>query len=152
MKTLETQITIDASPDQVWTVLMDFEQYHEWNPFLISVKGRAVVGTQLDNEIRMSEKKTMSFQPEVLVAETQKEFRWIGKTFVKGLFDGEHYFKLEPNANGSTTLIHGENFTGLLTGPIMKMIEKDTRGGFLAMNEALKNRVEFMGKEVGHAG
>lgn len=151
MKTLETQITIDAAPDQVWRVLMDFEQYYEWNPFLISVKGKAVVGARLDNEIRMSEKKTMSFQPEVLVVEEEKEFRWIGKTFVKGLFDGEHYFKLELNADGSTTIIHGENFTGLLTGPVMKMIEKDTQDGFLAMNEALKNRVESTREGVRYA-
>lgn len=152
MKSMETQITIEAGPDQVWAVLMDFENYRDWNPFIISIKGSATVGTQLDNELRMNDKKSMKFQPEVLVVEEYKEFRWKGKMFVKGLFDGEHYFKLQSNGDGSTTLIHGENFTGLLTGLIMNMIEEDTLKGFEAMNIALKQRVELTGKEVRHAG
>lgn len=149
---METQITIEAGPDKVWAVLMDFENYGEWNPFIISIKGSATVGFQLDNELRMNDKKSMKFQPEVLVMEEQKEFRWKGKMFVKGLFDGEHYFKLQSNGDGSTTLTHGENFTGLLTGLIMNMIEEDTLKGFQAMNIALKQRVELIGKEVRHAG
>lgn len=150
MKSIKTQITIDASPEQVWAVLIDFDQYPEWNPFLISVKGAPVVGTFLDNEIKTNEKKIMKFQPEVLVAEANSEFRWIGKTFIKGLFDGEHYFKLKSNEDGSTTLTHGENFSGVLSGVIMKMIEEDTLKGFEAMNSALKQRVESMKKEVQH--
>ncbi len=152
MKSIKTQITIEASPEQVWAVLMDFDRYPEWNPFLVSVKGEPVVGTHLDNEIKTSEKKIMKFQPEVLVAEANTEFRWIGKTFVKGLFDGEHYFLLESDSAGSTTLIHGENFTGMLSGVIMKMIGEDTIKGFELMNEALKQRVESTRKEVQHAG
>ncbi len=152
MKSIKTQITIEASPEQVWAVLMDFDRYPEWNPFLISVKGEPVVGTHLDNEIKTSEKKIMKFQPEVLVAEANTEFRWRGKTFVKGLFDGEHYFLLESDSAGSTTLIHGENFTGMLSGVIMKMIGEDTIRGFESMNKALKQRVESMRKEVRHAG
>ncbi|MCE7991502.1 MAG: SRPBCC domain-containing protein [Roseivirga sp.] len=152
MKSMETQIIIEAGPDQVWAVLMDFESYQHWNPFIIRIKGSATVGTQLDNELRMNDKKSMKFQPEVLVVEEQKEFRWKGKMFVKGLFDGEHYFKLQSNGDGSTTLIHGENFSGVLSGLIMNMIEEDTLKGFEAMNSALKQRVELKGKEVRHAG
>ncbi|GAB5525671.1 MAG: SRPBCC domain-containing protein [Roseivirga sp.] len=152
MKSIETQITIGAGPDQVWAVLMDFESYPHWNPFIISIKGSALVGTQLDNELKMNDKKSMKFQPEVLVVEAQKEFRWKGKMFVKGLFDGEHYFKIQANSDGSTTLIHGEKFTGVLTGLIMNMIEEDTMKGFEAMNDALKYRVETMREEVQNAG
>ncbi len=152
MKSIETQITIEAGPDQVWAVLMDFESYQHWNPFIISIKGSATVGTQLNNELRMNDKKSMKFQPEVLVVNEQSEFRWKGKMFVKGLFDGEHYFKLNSNQDGSTTLIHGENFTGILAGLIIKMIGEDTQRGFEAMNQALKERVESMGEEVHNAG
>lgn len=152
MKSIETQITIEAGPDQVWAVLMDFESYQHWNPFIISIKGSATVGTQLDNELSMKDKKSMKFQPEVLVVEEQQEFRWKGKMFVKGLFDGEHYFKLKQNSDGSTTLIHGENFTGILAGLIMKKIGEDTVKGFEAMNDALKYRVENMREEAQNAG
>ena len=144
MKSLITQIDIAASPDKVWQVLLDFEAYPQWNPFLVSVKGEARVGTYLDNTIRNGQRKDMRFQPEVLRVEAGREFRWKGKLFVKGLFDGEHYFKLEPVGQRHTRLIHGEQFTGVLSGLLMKMIGEDTKAGFEAMNQALKQRVEQM--------
>ncbi|MDB4074995.1 MAG: hypothetical protein QNL36_07160 [Crocinitomicaceae bacterium] len=46
------------------------------------------------------------------------------------------------------TFFHGEKFSGLFTGVILKMIQKGTIGGFKAMNEALKVRVESEKKKV----
>lgn len=151
MTTLETEIRIEAAPEQVWAVLMDFKHYAGWNPFLISVEGKPVVGSLLTNQIRLNEKKQMQFKPEVLKVEENREFRWKGKAFVKGLFDGEHYFKLTPQDDGSTLLVHGESFSGLLLSIFMKMIAEDTKKGFEAMNKALKQRVESQIEEVGHA-
>ena len=149
MKSLETQITIAASPEEVWAVLLNFALYPEWNPFIVSVKGEAKIGTCLDNTIRNGKGKDMHFQPEVLVVEEAREFRWKGKLFVKGLFDGEHYFRLQETAEGHTQLTHGEYFTGLFSGVLMKMIGEDTKAGFEAMNAALKARVERR-KEVSY--
>lgn len=142
MKQLKTEIIIDAAPTLVWKVLMDFENYINWNPFLISIKGKAEVGTYLENKIQMSETKSMDFKPKVLVVEENKEFRWKGKMFVNGLFDGEHYFLLEKTAEGNTQLIHGENFTGVFGSVIFKMIKEDTMKGFEKMNRSLKAEVE----------
>jgi len=61
---------------------------------------------------------------------------------VPGLFDGEHFFKLETIDNDTTRFVHGEQFTGVLSGLIYKMVGEDTKTGFIKMNEALKNRVE----------
>ena len=88
MKELKTEIKIDAAPSLVRDVLMDFENYFKWNPFVISIKGKAEVGSYLENKIKMSDKKSMDFKPEVLVVDENKEFRWKGKMFVNGLFDG----------------------------------------------------------------
>jgi hypothetical protein len=142
MKQLETEITINAAPSAVWKVLMDFKAYGEWNPFVVSIKGKADVAAYLKTSIKMEGKKPMDFEPEVLVVRTNQEFRWKGKMFVKGLFDGEHYFILEEKEDGRTELIHGELFTGILAGLILKMIKEDTLKGFESMNEALKIRVE----------
>lgn len=150
MKQLETKILINAAPSLVWKVLMDFDNYPKWNPFVVSIKGKAEVGTYLENKIQMSEKKSMDFKPEVLVVSTNEEFRWKGKMFVKGLFDGEHYFLLQENENGSTELVHGELFTGLLGDVIFKMIKKETLEGFEKMNKALKAQVKAIEKEVSY--
>ena len=37
--TLTTQITINASPEEIWTELIDFKSYPEWNPFINKIEG-----------------------------------------------------------------------------------------------------------------
>nr|MBX2875312.1 SRPBCC domain-containing protein [Saprospiraceae bacterium] len=63
--------------------------------------------------------------------------------FVKGLFDGEHYFLLSPDEKGGTRFVHGEHFRGLLSGLIFKLIGQKTERAFIKMNKALKQRCEF---------
>ncbi len=36
----QTEITIPASPDKIWTVLTDTDGYKEWNPVFVPLKGR----------------------------------------------------------------------------------------------------------------
>lgn len=144
MKDLETSITLSATPQQVWAVLMDFENYPEWNPF-IKIEGRPVVGSQLKNTMTLEGRSPQVFKPTVLVVKEAEEFRWLGKLFISGLFDGEHYFRLEPIDDHTTRLVHGEHFRGILVGLLMRMIGEDTRAAFERMNTALKERVESGG-------
>jgi len=39
MKKIETEIIINTTPERVWEILIDFENYPNWNPFI-----RAIVG------------------------------------------------------------------------------------------------------------
>jgi len=84
----------------------------------------------------------MTFTAKVLAFEKNKEFRWLGHLFIKGLFDGEHCFQLTDNGDGSTTFRQSEQFGGILVPLFNKMIEVNTRNGFEAMNKKLKERAE----------
>ena len=141
-RTITTEILIEASAEEVWKVLMDHKSYHEWNPFIKSIEGSAAEGEQLHVVIQSDANKTMSFDPLVLRNSENDEFRWVGKLGIKGVFDGEHYFILEKVDMNNTRFIHGENFSGVLSGTLLKMIGKDTEDGFEAMNAALKSRTE----------
>ena len=66
---------------------------------------------------------------------------WLGKAPL-GIFNGQHYFKLEAINSTQTKLIHGENFSGWLRGMIMKRIGNATRESFIQMNKNLKKLVE----------
>lgn len=142
MKTLTTEITINAAPKEVWKILMDHEKYPNWNPFIKHISGNTQIGQHLTVTIHLEGKEPMDFTPVVLKNEKEKEFRWLGHLFVKGLFDGEHYFKIEALGSNQTKLIHGENFSGLMSGVIIKMIGDNTHKGFYAMNNALKKKAE----------
>lgn len=135
---LQTEINIEASPEKVWTVLTDFKNYPSWNPFIKSLEGNVAVGNQIQAQIQ-----DMKFKPVVLQFVQNKEFRWKGKLFFQGLFDGEHYFQLNANEDGTTTLIHGELFSGILIPLFKKKLNTETRAGFETMNKALKKRCEL---------
>ena len=142
MKSIRTEVIIDTNKEKVWEVLMSFEDYSKWNPFIKKISGSGIKGELLDVIIENPGKKPMKFKPQVLANIESKEFRWKGKLYVKGLFDGEHYFKLEDVEGGKTRLIHGENFKGILSGLILKMIKEDTIKGFESMNQALKSKLK----------
>jgi hypothetical protein len=69
------------------------------------------------------------------------ESRWLGSFWIRGIFDGEHSLRLESDG-GRTHLIQAERFSGLLAGKLSDSILRKTQCGFVAMNEALKERAE----------
>lgn len=141
MQHITTEISIAATPETVWAVLTNFEAYPNWNPFIISITGDKAVGEKLVIRIQTSTDKEMTFKPKVLVFQAHEELRWLGNAGIKGIFDGEHYFKMVKQENGHTQFIHGEKFSGLLVG-LMKNTLKKTKEGFERMNEALKRECE----------
>ena len=72
MKTIETDILMDAPIEVVWRVLLDFDAYPNWNPFL-TVKGKAALGEKLDLEIDMKG-KMKQFKPKVVAVEEERHF------------------------------------------------------------------------------
>ena len=138
-KEIKTEIVINASPDKVWAILNDFNNYPKWNPFIKSIKGEVKVGNKITVRIEPPNTKGMTFKPKVLAYETNKELRWIGHLLFTGLFDGEHKFVLIDNENGTTTFRQSEKFKGIFVG--LLSIE-NTKKGFEAMNEKIKELAE----------
>lgn len=141
-KSISTTITIYATPAEVWKVLTDFAQFPNWNPFVKSISGTIQVGEIIEVKLQPPGGKSMTFRPKVLRFEETIEFRWLGHLFIPGIFDGEHYFKLTDNLDGTTAVEHGEHFKGILVGVLQKMLDNQTKAGFEEMNRALKVRVE----------
>lgn len=141
MKTLHTEIDIEAPPETVWRVLTDFGRYGEWNPFIPRLEGTLAPGNRLTVRLTPPGGRAMTFHPTVLAAERDRAFRWKGHLLIPGLFDGEHAFHLEPR-NGGTHFVHSEQFSGLLVPLLARSLDTHTRAGFEAMNEALKARAE----------
>lgn len=136
-----TEIIIEAPAEMVWSVLTDLSAYASWNPFLIKSKGLVKPGERLINTIHTGS-TTMTFKPRVQSVRANEYFDWIGHLFIPGLFDGHHYFKIESIHANQVKLIHGENFSGILSAYILRKIGNDTRDGFVKMNHALKARAE----------
>ena len=136
-----TEILIEAQPKKVWEILTDFENYPEWNSFVKSVEGNIKVGNIISVRIEPPNGNGLTFKPVVVAYEPEKELRWLGKFFIKGVLDGEHQFKLIDNKNGTTTFIQSETFTGILVG-VFKNNLNNTKIGFERMNLELKELAE----------
>lgn len=140
MPTIQTSTAIAASPERVWQVLTDLDSYPEWNPFIIEGSGEIRTGRKLRLRMQPPGGKPMSFRPTVLAAEPGRELRWLGRLILPGIFDGEHWFLLSPEGDG-TRLEQGERFSGLLPRFMSGTLER-TEQGFIELNQALKQRAE----------
>ena len=141
-KSVYSSIIINATPNNVWNILMNFDQYPAWNPFITSISGNPTIGSTIAATICPPGQKPMQFKPTVLQNQKNTEFRWKGTLGIPYIFDGEHVFQLQDNNNGTTTLHHFEYFRGVLVPLFKKMLEQNTQQGFEAMNLALKQQVE----------
>ncbi len=143
MHQIKSEITINAPIDIIWNTLLDFNAYQSWNPFIRKLEGNPEVGAKLVATIQPAGKKPMVFRPKILTI-SNYHFSWIGNLVVRGLFDGQHHFKLTPLTDSSVKFSHYESFSGVLRKPILAMIRKSTQLGFEEMNEALKNLCEIV--------
>jgi hypothetical protein len=134
--TIDTTTDINAGTDAVWDVLTDFASYKEWNP-VMCIEGVPEVGTKL--VVHMT--GGMSFKPKVLAATRGKELRWLGKLGLRGIAAGEHFFVLTTNNDGTTSLSHGERYTGALVA-LTKHETENNDASYQAFSQALKQRVE----------
>lgn len=139
MKLIETRIKAQATPQEVWEVLMDFPSYPRWNPMVVAIEGAPEPGQRLNITVAMKNGRRMKFNPMVVEYEDGRRFGWLGKLWMRGLFDGLHRFEVEPG-NGASTFVHSEEFRGVLP-PLLGRLLKDTHESVEAMNEALVQEV-----------
>ena len=140
---LRAEIEIDAEPARVWTVLMDFETYPDWNPFITSIQGERTVGARLRARLQPAGGRGITMNPSVTVNEPGSTFGWLGKLGgVPHLFDGAHRFELQPIDGGARArFVQSERFRGILLPLVRRSILPATLRGFEAMNQALSERV-----------
>lgn len=83
-KEIKTEILINASPEKVWAIFSDFENYPTWNPFIKSLTGQVKVGDKVHVTIQPYDSKPMSFKPKILHLKPRKKFDGWGVCFLEG--------------------------------------------------------------------
>ena len=68
-------IDIDATPDEVWEVLTDFDDYGDWNPFITSITGPAEPGARLAVALAPPGGRAITMKPTVRAAEREPPVR-----------------------------------------------------------------------------
>ena len=139
---LRAEQDIAAAPETVWEVLTKFDEFAEWNPFIVSIRGDSAVGTRLTVRLEPPGGRGVTLRPVVTTSVPGKSFGWRGRLAFRGVFDAVHRFELEALPAGGTHFVQSEHFSGVLVPLLRRSLRTHTLAGFEAMNRALQARVE----------
>ena len=142
MKAIETHIIVDCTPEKIWDILTNFEEYELWNPFMTKVEGDAELGAKIKVQIHTRRGKQRIYHPTITRFEINKELRWKGKSFLPGIFDGERIFLIDKTVDNKLAFFHKELFSGLGVKLVGNKLDENLSEGFEKMNLALKKRAE----------
>ena len=137
---IATDIGIEATPEEVWSTLTDFNRYAEWNPFITSVTGDLRLNNRMHVYVKPPGADGVAFRPRIIQLRPPHSLVWLGHWWLPGLFDGEHRFSLEPLAGEGVHFKQEEFFHGLLV-PFRRGMLEQVEEGFRQMDEALRQRV-----------
>jgi len=135
-----TEIVINCSREELWTLLMDFDNYESWNSYIKSVKGKQKTGKRLKITLNSGDEKDSKFRAKVLDLDENRKFSWGGK--VPLFFSAKHYFTVEETEDGKVKFTQGEVWGGLLGKFYGKKWHKQSAENFLAMNQKMKELLE----------
>lgn len=141
-KELFSSIDIAAPAEMVWEVLVDFAAFPVWNPFITQADGRLEVGGRLTLRMQPVGGSAVTLRPTVIEVIDGQRLRWQGRLGVRGLFDADHLFIVEPEGGVASRLVQQEQFSGLLVPFLQRSLDRGTLPAFKAMNSALKDRAE----------
>ena len=142
---LYSEIMIRSPLRCIWEILVDFRNYPEWNPFIREISGRIEEGARITADLKPPGGTGMKIHPVILKVVPEREFRWMGHLFVRGLFDGEHVFEIWPMGGDLCLFVQHEYFSGLFLPILENMLKNGTARGFDEMNRALNARAEQPG-------
>jgi hypothetical protein len=131
---VQVQTTIHASAAEVWAMLLDFQKYPTWNPYIRSIEGEAKQGKRLHIVIDGKE-KVYDFKAKVLEVKPDRAFAWGGGALF--FFKARHYFRIEPMPDSTVLFTQGEAWGGLFGKSYGKKVYQEAIANFDKMNVAL---------------
>jgi hypothetical protein len=138
---LRSEIEVDAVPERIWRVILDFARYPDWNPFIQRIDGQPAVGARLEMLLTPPDGRERRLRATVVQVDTASELVWKHKLWFQGLFDGEHSIQLTELEVGTTRVVNKGEFRGRLVQYMGRSLTQTARG-LVGMNQALKRRVE----------
>lgn len=137
-KLVHTEITINASSEEVWKVLTDTEKYNEWNPTMQIVSGSLKEGNKVLYKFTQDIGNTYDIPVMVKQIEPNKLLNQTGGyPFILAY---NHKYILEPEGKGTKVIIH-EDYRGV---GVNFWNPKSVEVAYAKLNEALKKRVELL--------
>jgi hypothetical protein len=123
-RSYEIRRTIEATPERIWELLTDAEDYHQWNPAVLSLRGEIVDSGAI--ELVSAENPKRTFKLIVSGVEPARGMVW-SSGMPLGLFSGVRTFSLDPLGGEQVEFTMRETYSGLLAAAITRAIPDLTK-------------------------
>lgn len=146
---IHTEIFIDASPEQVWSVLTDVKNIKNWSKTIIICEGNIKDKSKIIVQIKPFPfiNFTKKYNHKIFVKEGES-FGW-NDTHILGAHDN-HQFILQIRENGRTYFVHSDELIGGMTWLIGRLTMKFLQNLYTRFNKELKLETEkrFLNHQV----
>ena len=138
MRSYEAAARIEASPEQVWALLVDVHGWRDWDSGVDRVEGRVALGERLTLYATMI--RNRPFRVTVTEIRPREAMRWRGGLPL-GLAVIERTYSLDAQEDGGTVLTVREDHTGPLAA-LLARSTPDLNPSFRQFCQGLKARAE----------
>lgn len=142
IRKVSTQIHINATPDRIWEILVDTENYPCWNPFIRKISEKQIPGAYIKLSISVFPGTALRLYARLKTFKPGKTLSWTGPFSIPGIFHVEHLFRIAPDGKSSVLFIHEELFSGAIGLIMGSFINAKFKHLYHNMNIALKMRAE----------
>lgn len=132
MKAFATETRIDATPERVWSTLLDVSRWPTLDPAIERVDGTPALGARMT----VHTTRSRAFPMTVRTLLPEQRMVLVGGMPL-GLFKGQRTYTLDPTADGSVRFSMREEFSGLLA-PLIERSIPDMQPSFDAFAANLK--------------
>ena len=137
------EIRIDATPGEVWDVLMDYAALPEWSNGFLGTDAPMVEGeTSTAYFYNPVTHGKLAFTHTVLVYEPERRFGWSGPLGKQ--HHDHHVYEMEPHAEGGTIFRQRDGVLGKPSTILSQLAEHGIDHSYKSFNERLKKRVEAL--------
>ena len=139
---IESSCIIDAPSKIVWEILVDFDQYSEWNPFTPKIELEKKIGSSVILHVNMNlnQKKLIRQKETLLEWNEGQNVNWgITNSMLIQTVRIQSLTSIDEN---KTKYYTSDSFKGILSHPVLMIYGKRIQKGFDAVGQALKKRSE----------
>lgn len=137
-----TEIEINATSEEVWSVLTDWAKLKDWSSSFIGIStDRLVKGELFTSYFKMPlTGKVVGFERVCTDYEEGKKFGWSGNVIVNA--QDHHIYAVEPTESGSTIFRQEDGLHGPHSKFLNFLAEHQMMAMYKKFNRELKERVE----------
>ena len=134
-KSVHTELLIPATPEQVWSVLMDSSKYTEWNTVLLPIEGSLEEGAVVKYRFHQDTDVVYDIPSKVRKIEPGRLLNQTGGT--TGILTYDHRYVLQAEGSATRVVIH-EDYRGIAV-PFWN--PEPVKNAYIKLIQELKNRV-----------